>query len=300
MDRRRMEIVPSSLFGKIAIAAGYLTEAKLQTLLDAQAEERRAGVSVTLGELARERRIMTPEQVQRTLLVQEFSLLREAGKRFGARAVKMGILTEEQVSAAVEEQRKEYQSKSKVPPPLEEILLAQGAVTGVQVEALKEVKLEAESAPGEAPKPPAAEEVTGSLSIEKGARYPLGKKSILGRLPTCDVVLEEPRCSRQHARIQFDPGTGRHVITDLNTPNGTRVNDKRISGIVLLSSGDRIGIGSLVMRYESRSPSQDAISLDETRIGVPKGGAAVDPNLETVEGLPPPKPPQAGRPPRRL
>lgn len=296
-----MENLPSSLFGKIAIAAGYLTEAKLQTLLEAQAEERKAGVSVTLGELARERRIMTSEQVQRTLLVQEFTLLRESGKRFGALAVKKGILTEEQVSSALEEQRKEYQSKSKVPPRLEEILLEAGTITGVQIEALNEVGPEGEQASAEAAvaRPPAPEEVTGALSIEGGARYPLGKKSILGRLPTCDVVLDEPRCSRQHARIQFDPGTGRHVITDLNTPNGTRVNDKRISGIVLLNPGDKIGIGALVLRYENKAPSQGVMSLDETRIGVPKGGAAVDPNIETVVA-PPSKPPQAGRPPRKV
>lgn len=294
-----MDTGSGRLFGTIAIAAGYLTEAKLKTLLEAQAEERKAGLSVPLGELARERRIMTAEQVQRTMLVQEFTLLRESGRRFGARAVKAGFLKEEQVARALEEQRAEYQAKSRVPASLEEMLLGQGAITKAQVESLRADEDEAPTEPATeapAPKAPAAEEVTGSLSIEGGPSFPIGKLAILGRLPSCDIVLPEPRCSRQHARIQFDPRGGRHAITDLNTPNGTRVNDKRISGIVLLNPGDRIGIGSLVLRYESRAPTTDTMA--ETRIRLP-GEESADPHAAT-EVSPPPRPPQAGRPPRKL
>lgn len=290
----------SKLFGTIAIAAGYLTEAKLKTLLEAQAEEQKAGLSVPLGELARERRLMTADQVQRTLLVQEFTLLRESGKRLGARAVKKGFSTEEQVAQALEEQRKEYQTKSRVPPRLEEILLAQGAITKGQLESLREGDDDgtSEGAP-DAPVPKSLdpEEVKGSLTIEGGPTFPIGKMAILGRLPTCDVVLPEPRCSRQHARIQFDATGGRHAITDLNTPNGTRVNDKRISGIVLLNPGDRIGIGTLVLRYESRASSPGAMA--ETRIAPPPGQPSPDPHADTVE-VPPSRPPQAGRPPQKL
>ncbi len=294
-----MDARSGSLFGTIAIAAGYLTEEKLKLLLEAQAEERKAGLSVPLGELARERRIMTADQVQRTMLVQEFTLLRESGRRFGARAVKAGFVTEEQVARALETQKKEYQAKSRVPASLEETLLGMGAITKAQVESLRKGDDEAPQEPAAEPPTPktlAPEEVTGSLTIKGGPSFPIGKLAILGRLPTCDVVLPEPCCSRQHARIQFDPRGGRHAITDLNTPNGTRVNDKRISGIVLLNPGDRIGIGSLVLRYESRAASPNA--MGETRIGLP-GQAAPDAHAETVE-VPPQRPPQAGRPPRKL
>ncbi len=294
-----MDTRSSKLFGTIAIAAGYLTEAKLKTLLDAQAEERKAGLSVPLGELARERRIMTAEQVQRTLLVQEFTLLRESGRRFGARAVKAGFLKEEQVARALEDQRKEYQAKSRVPASLEEVLLAEGAITKAQIETLRAGDDEAPQEPAAdppAPKALAPEDVTGSLTIQGGPSFPIGKLAILGRLPNCDIVLPEPRCSRQHARIQFDPRGGRHAITDLNTPNGTRVNDKRISGIVLLNPGDRIGIGSLVLQYQSRGASPNPMA--ETRIGLP-GQSQPDAHADTVE-VPPPRAPQAGKPPRKL
>lgn len=299
-----MDTRPTKLFGTIAIAAGYLTEEKLKLLLEAQAEEQKAGLSVPLGELARERRLMTAEQVQHTLLVQEYTLLREAGKRFGARAVKKGYCSEEQVARAIDAQQKEYQTKRKVPAGIEEYLRTQGSITADQIEALRtseDDEASAATTDAQGPRTLAPEEVTGSLTIEGGSTFPIGKVAILGRLPTCDVVLPEPRCSRQHARIQFDPQGGRHAITDLHTPNGTRVNDKRISGIVLLNPGDRIGIGSLVLRYESQATARSALA--ETRIGIPaKAQTQADPHVETVEMPPssPPSPTQAGRPPRKL
>lgn len=48
---------------------------------------------------------------------------------------------------------------------------------------------------------------------------------ILGRAETCDVVLRhDAEVSREHARIWLDD-SGRVFVTDMNSKNGTRVDD---------------------------------------------------------------------------
>lgn len=76
---------------------------------------------------------------------------------------------------------------------------------------------------------------------------------IIGRDPRCHVPLDSPLVSRQHARI--DPGSqGGHVITDLQSKNGTFVNGKRVTRTVL-HTGDRIRIGPFKFVYQPGSLS---------------------------------------------
>jgi pSer/pThr/pTyr-binding forkhead associated (FHA) protein len=62
---------------------------------------------------------------------------------------------------------------------------------------------------------------------------------VIGRHSTSDVIVEEPTVSRQHAMIVETPRG--FAIRDLNSANGTYVNDRNIgAGEHLLKSGDRI------------------------------------------------------------
>ena len=70
-----------------------------------------------------------------------------------------------------------------------------------------------------------------------------GQTISLGRLKRSDVVVEDEAASRRHCTI-----TGREdlcVVADLQSANGTFVNDKKIS-TVELQKGDTIRIGSTV------------------------------------------------------
>lgn len=58
----------------------------------------------------------------------------------------------------------------------------------------------------------------------------------------CDVTIEDPLVSRQHARIVIEGG--RVVIHDLNSRNGVKVNGQAIGGPTDLHDGDRVGIGT--------------------------------------------------------
>ncbi len=56
---------------------------------------------------------------------------------------------------------------------------------------------------------------------------------IIGRDPTCDLVLEDRGASRRHFRLVFRTD-GEYSLEDIDTPNGTVVNGSREYGRVLM------------------------------------------------------------------
>ena len=81
---------------------------------------------------------------------------------------------------------------------------------------------------------------------EVGRTVPVatGQTIALGRLKGCDVVVDDEAASRRHCTI-----TAREdacVVADLQSANGTFVNEKRISSVEL-QRGDKIRIGSTVL-----------------------------------------------------
>jgi hypothetical protein len=89
----------------------------------------------------------------------------------------------------------------------------------------------------------------GTLVLAGGRSVPLTQREVtIGRLPECDVVVEDPGASRQHARVRrTDDG---FVLVDLGSTNGTLVNDAPIQERVL-ENGDRITIGETVLEFRS-------------------------------------------------
>lgn len=71
---------------------------------------------------------------------------------------------------------------------------------------------------------------------------------VIGRLPACDVVLEDPNVSRRHAELRRVDGTV--LICDLGSTNGTQVNGVRVREQPL-ANGDRITIGRTTLAFES-------------------------------------------------
>lgn len=80
-------------------------------------------------------------------------------------------------------------------------------------------------------------------------RVPLtGAPIRIGRAPECELVLKDSRVSRRHARLHARDGV--LVLTDLGSTNGTRVNDHRVTEVVL-GAGDRILIGDTQLVVEA-------------------------------------------------
>jgi hypothetical protein len=67
-----------------------------------------------------------------------------------------------------------------------------------------------------------------------------GGDLVIGRHPECDIVLAGPGVSRRHARLTFRDGAW--IVQDLDSTNGTIVNDARV-GRCRLNAGDRLVIG---------------------------------------------------------
>ncbi len=270
---------PDLLFGKLAVKAGYLTEAQLDDLLRRQAEASRAGVPMSFGELCQMTRLLTSQQVQRVLLAQEFHDLREEDRRLGQLAVKNGFTNEEEVALALDEQKRLYQEEHRLPKRLGAILVEMGTLSEQQLGALlktqarlgkqtstRTIAAPTTVAPAEAAEKPlpattaSGEEVTGSLIQEAGEgtgrTFLLGKKALLGRQPTNEVPIADQGSSRQHARIEFIGLARQHVLSDLNSKHGTLVNGKLVTEPLALNPGDRIQIAGTVLRYEPGSPVQ--------------------------------------------
>jgi len=68
-----------------------------------------------------------------------------------------------------------------------------------------------------------------------------GKRYVLGRAKTNEIVLNDDLCSRQHAEVSSSGGRWR--VRDLDSLNGTRVNDKPLEREIELEPLDEISLG---------------------------------------------------------
>jgi Nif-specific regulatory protein len=68
-----------------------------------------------------------------------------------------------------------------------------------------------------------------------------GQSYTMGRATTNRIVLKDDLCSREHAEVSFSQGRWR--VRDLNSLNGTRVNNEPLDGEVPLSPRDVVHLG---------------------------------------------------------
>jgi diguanylate cyclase (GGDEF)-like protein len=93
--------------------------------------------------------------------------------------------------------------------------------------------------------------------------YTLEKDATIGRDLRNTIFLKDPLVSRRHVRVVRD--TKHWVIYDLESRNGTYVNDKRIQR-QRLSPGDHIRIGQTTLKFKELDEDPKAVSLRETMV----------------------------------
>jgi adenylate cyclase len=76
----------------------------------------------------------------------------------------------------------------------------------------------------------------------------LGERLTVGRAKQSDVVIDDPRASRNHAEI-FRAREGKYLVTDLGSINGTWVNGRRLSAPRNLQEGDIVVIADVALRF---------------------------------------------------
>lgn len=79
-----------------------------------------------------------------------------------------------------------------------------------------------------------------------GQRWTLNREFIIGRDPSCDIIVPNRQVSRHHARIY--PRNKKTYIQDLNSKNGTHYNGNPISEETCLQDGDIIQI-AFIQRF---------------------------------------------------
>ena len=70
---------------------------------------------------------------------------------------------------------------------------------------------------------------------------------VIGRHPSCDVVVADATVSRRHARLTFRDGGW--IVKDLDSTNGTRLNGQYV-GRCRLRPGDQLALGHQRLRVD--------------------------------------------------
>jgi hypothetical protein len=84
------------------------------------------------------------------------------------------------------------------------------------------------------------------LVDQAGQQIPLSDQAVIGRMPGCDVQLDDPSVSRRHARISRGPQGW--LIEDLGSTNGIMVNGATVDR-EYLTGGEDLELGNVRLRF---------------------------------------------------
>ncbi len=116
------------------------------------------------------------------------------------------------------------------------------------------------------------DEVWGYLGFRDGTRLPITHwENIIGRAPSCDVQLDYPQVSRQHAAlIKEDNGTW--TVYDLNSKGGIKVNSLPVDEYAMVGDKDIVSFAGVPTVMIPVSPDEKREQIQERRAeGRPKG-----------------------------
>ena len=108
----------------------------------------------------------------------------------------------------------------------------------------------------------------------------------IGRDDDCDLTLDDPEVSRRHASVKL-LSDGRAEIADLDSGNGTFVNDRRLRGPARLDGGEDVRVGDTTLRAQ-RPGTSTVLRKEGTVLSSPatvaKSGAAEPMKLSVISG----------------
>lgn len=97
---------------------------------------------------------------------------------------------------------------------------------------------------------PAAAHLVVVAGPLKGTTIPLGSAPILiGRSPTCTLVIDDDYCSSRHCRIY--PEGEQWFVEDLGSTNGTFLGNQKVEDPVLFRMGERVRIGATMLELRA-------------------------------------------------
>jgi hypothetical protein len=93
--------------------------------------------------------------------------------------------------------------------------------------------------------------MSGYLTLADGSHRPVHDGFTIGRVAGCDLVIDDGKASRRHARLVVAGGVVE--VEDLGSSNGTLLNDKPVQKR-MLRDGDEVKIGKTVLVFHEGTP----------------------------------------------
>jgi pSer/pThr/pTyr-binding forkhead associated (FHA) protein len=87
-----------------------------------------------------------------------------------------------------------------------------------------------------------------------GKQFQIDRPVVIGRDSSADLVIDDTQASRRHARVE--PGAHAAVVEDLQSTNGTFINDNELHGRAELGPNDELLIGVTVMQLRTAQDIQ--------------------------------------------
>lgn len=134
--------------------------------------------------------------------------------------------------------------------------------------------------------------MSGYLSLASGRSLAVRDGLVLGRVAECDLVIDDGKASRRHARIHVEAGVVE--VEDLGSSNGTLLNGKPVTRRVL-RSGDEIQIGKTVITFR-----EGALPGSAPTVGAVAGSSVLDDDNDLFSDSAPTevRAPQIAKPPQ--
>lgn len=114
-----------------------------------------------------------------------------------------------------------------------------------------------------------------------------GAEATLGRAQGCTVRIPSSEVSRQHCRLRIENGVV--TVEDLESANGTLINNERVHGVEIVHPGDLLSVGpvTFVVEYEltpnalREATDDDFALLEETPTDI-SGSVAEQPPTDIL------------------
>ena len=137
--------------------------------------------------------------------------------------------------------------------------------------------------------------VAGEINLEviegpdAGKQIAVDRAVVIGRAPESDLVLEDGEVSGQHARVTPAPD-GSATVEDLESTNGTFVNQNELMGPARLDPGDELLVGISVLQLRTRqdiaSRASAVIQIPPAMATAPREPTYVNPEVRRVDEAP--------------
>lgn len=87
----------------------------------------------------------------------------------------------------------------------------------------------------------------GQSGVPTGKVFPLGPSNVIGRsMENCEIALNDSFLSGQHARLELRGDEW--ILEDLNSTNGTFLNEIEVRDAALVEQGDIVRVGRVEMK----------------------------------------------------